>query len=82
MAGNSRGRTHGLPRSGLCYFIRSVEPPRTRARLGVPADGEIDVAALVIDGVKRTEPPLMLPPPLLIAMKDQVWHSVSNAISH
>lgn len=45
-------------------------------------DGEIDVAALVVDGVKRTEPPLTLPPPPLIAMKDQVWHSVSNAISH
>jgi hypothetical protein len=44
-------------------------------------DGEIDVAALVIDGVKRTEPPVILPPPPLIALKDQVWHGVRNAIS-
>jgi hypothetical protein len=40
-------------------------------------DGEIDVARLVLDGVKRTEPPTTLPPPALIALKDQVWHSVS-----
>ena len=41
-------------------------------------DGEIDVARLVVDGVKRTEPPVTLPPPPLIALKDQVWHGVSN----
>jgi len=44
-------------------------------------DGEIDVASLVIDGVKRTEPPETLPPPPLIALKDQIWHGVSNAVS-
>jgi len=44
-------------------------------------DGEIDVATLVIDGVRRTEPPATLPPPSLIALKDQVWHGISNAIS-
>lgn len=44
-------------------------------------DGEIDVATLVIDGVRRTEPPVILSPPSLIALKDQVWHGVSNAIS-
>jgi hypothetical protein len=44
-------------------------------------DGEIDVATLVIDGAKRTEPPVTLPPPPLIALKDQVWHGVSDAIS-
>src|SRR5260370_6902795 len=44
-------------------------------------DGEIDVANLVVDGVKRTEPPLTLAPPPLIALKDQVWHSVSNAVT-
>jgi LssY C-terminus len=43
-------------------------------------DGEIDVATLVIDGVRRTGPPVILPPPPLIALKDQVWHGVSNAI--
>jgi hypothetical protein len=43
-------------------------------------DGEIDVATLVIDGVRQTKPPVTLPPPPLSALKDQVWHSVSNAI--
>jgi hypothetical protein len=43
-------------------------------------DGEIDVASLVSNGVKRTEPPATLPPPPLIALKDQIWHGVSNAI--
>jgi hypothetical protein len=44
-------------------------------------DGEIDVADLVVDGVKRTEPPITLPPPPLIALKDQVWHSVNTAVT-
>jgi hypothetical protein len=44
-------------------------------------DGEIEVATLVIDGVPQTEPPVTLPPPPLIALKDQIWHGVSNAIS-
>jgi hypothetical protein len=43
-------------------------------------DGEIDIASLVIDGVKRTTPPATLPPPPLIALKDQIWHGVGNAI--
>src|SRR6266481_4175979 len=43
-------------------------------------DGEIDVARLVLDGAKRAEPPTTLPPPALIALKDQVWHSVSRSI--
>lgn len=43
-------------------------------------DGEIDVASLVADGVKRTEPPATLPPPPLVALKDQIWHDVGNAI--
>jgi hypothetical protein len=44
-------------------------------------DGEIDVATLVIDGVRQTAPPATLPPPPLIALKDQIWHGVSNALS-
>jgi hypothetical protein len=44
-------------------------------------DGEIDVGSLVVNGVKRTEPPATLPPPPLIALKDQIWHGVGNAIS-
>jgi hypothetical protein len=43
-------------------------------------DGEIDMGNLVADGVKRTEPPATLPPPPLIALKDQIWHGVGNAI--
>jgi hypothetical protein len=44
-------------------------------------DGEIDMASLVVDGVRRTEPPEILPPPPLIALKDQIWHGVDNAVS-
>src|SRR5215475_8894120 len=43
-------------------------------------DGEIDAATLVIDGVRRTQPPITMTPPPLIALKDQVWHGVSDAI--
>jgi len=43
-------------------------------------DGEIDVGSLVVGGVKRTTPPSTLPPPPLIALKDQIWHGLSNAI--
>jgi hypothetical protein len=45
-------------------------------------DGEIDVASLVVDGAKRTEPPRTLPPPPpRIALKDQIWHGVSKAVA-
>ena len=44
-------------------------------------DGEIDIAILVINGVRQTEPPVTLPSPPLIALKDLIWHGVSNAIS-
>jgi LssY C-terminus len=44
-------------------------------------DGEIDVASLVVNGAKRTEPPKMLPPPPLIVLKDQIWHGVRNAVT-
>lgn len=44
-------------------------------------DGEIDVATLVVDGVRRSEPPITPAPPTLIAAKDQIWHGVKNAIS-
>jgi hypothetical protein len=43
-------------------------------------DGEIDIGSLVADGVRRTEPAANLPPPPLIALKDQIWHGVGNAM--
>ena len=44
-------------------------------------DGEIDIASLVVDGIKRTEPPATLPPPRLTALKDQIWRSVSDVVT-
>lgn len=44
-------------------------------------DGEIYIATLVVDGARRTEPPVTIPPPPLIALKDQVWHRVSSVVS-
>ena len=41
-------------------------------------DGEIDFARLVEDGTKRTAPPLVLPEPLLNALKDEIWHVVAQ----
>jgi LssY C-terminus len=79
---------HDLREAGMVntFFQISGTGPTLLGRNGEGdpyyTDGEIDVATLVVDGVKRTEPPLTLPPPPLIAMKDQVWHSVSDAISH
>jgi hypothetical protein len=44
-------------------------------------DGEIVFASLVVDGVKRTEPPATLQTPPLTALKDQIWRSVSDAVT-
>src|SRR5712675_2480650 len=44
-------------------------------------DGEIDFSSLVLNGATRTEPPLILAPPTLIALKDQVWHGVSRSMA-
>ena len=44
-------------------------------------DGEIHIATLVVDGVKRAEPPVTIPAPALIALKDQIWRGVGNAIA-
>ena len=44
-------------------------------------DGDIYIATLVVDGLRRTEPPVTIPPPPLIALKDQVWHGISGAIT-
>ena len=45
-------------------------------------DGEIDMASLVVDGIKRTEPPATLPSPPLITLRDQLWHGVSEAVTN
>ena len=45
-------------------------------------DGEIDIANLVVNGEKQTKPPVTEPPPALIALKDQIWHGVGNAVGH
>jgi LssY C-terminus len=79
---------HDLAAAGMVetFFQISGTGPTLVGRNGegdrYNTDGEIDVASLVVDGVKRTEPPQTLPPPPWIALKDQVWHGVSNAVSH
>ena len=45
-------------------------------------DGEIHIATLVVDGVRRAEPPATIPAPPLIALKDQIWHGVSGAFGN
>ena len=45
-------------------------------------NGEIDIASLVVDGIKRTEPPATLPSPPLITLKDQIWRGVSDAVTN
>ena len=44
-------------------------------------NGEIEIASLVVDGIKRTDPPSTLPPPPLIALRDQLWRNVSDAVT-
>ncbi len=44
-------------------------------------DGEIHIATLVVGGIRRAEPPVSMPAPPLIALKDQVWHGVSGAFA-
>ena len=78
---------HDLQEAGMVqsFFQISGTGPTLFGRNGEGdpyyTDGEIDVANLVVDGVKRTEPPETLPPPPLIVLKDQIWHGVSNAVS-
>jgi hypothetical protein len=43
-------------------------------------DGAIYIATLVVDGTRRAEPPVTMPPPTVMALKDQVWHGISNAV--
>jgi hypothetical protein len=45
-------------------------------------DGEIHIATLVADGIRRAEPPATIPAPPLIALKDQIWHGVGDAFGN
>ena len=78
---------HDLAEAGMVqtFFQISGTGPTLFGRNGEGdpyyTDGEIDFASLVVGGVKRTEPPATLPPPPLIALKDRIWHGVSNAVS-
>lgn len=44
-------------------------------------DGEIRLATLVRDGARQSEPPVTLPAPALIALKDQIWRGISTAVA-
>lgn len=44
-------------------------------------DGEIYIATLVMGGVKNREQPATIPPPALIALKDQIWHGINGLVS-
>ncbi len=67
------------------FFQISGIGPTLRGRNGEGdpyyTDGEADVASLVVDGVKRMEPPQTLPTRPLIALKDLIWHGIGNAMS-
>ena len=77
---------HDLREAGMVqnFFQISGTGPTLFGRNGEGdpyyTDGEIDVATLVIDGVRQTAPPATLPPPPLIALKDQIWHGISDAL--
>lgn len=76
---------HDLGEAGLVrnFFQISGIGPTLFGRNGEGdpyyTDGEIDVATLVVDGIRQTEPPVTSPPPL-IALKDNVWHGISRAV--
>ena len=78
---------HDLREAGMveAFFQISGVGPTLFGRNGEGdpyyTDGEIDVARLVHNGAKRTEPSQILAPPTLIALKDQVWHGVSRSIA-
>ena len=77
---------HDLREAGMVqnFFHISGTGPTMFGRNGEGdpyyTDGEIYIATLVVDGISRTEPPLTMPPPLLIALKDRLWHGISSAV--
>lgn len=42
------------------------------------SDGEIWMSRLVPAGTKATSPPVVLPPPPFVGLKDRVWHQVAS----
>jgi LssY C-terminus len=78
---------HDLREAGMVqnFFEISGTGPTLFGRNGEGdpyyTDGEIHIATLVVDGVRQTEPPVTMPPPPLIALKDQIWRGVRNSIS-
>jgi hypothetical protein len=66
------------------YFQLSGVGPTLYGRNGggdpYYTDGEIYIATLVIGGARRSEKPVLIAPPLLIALKDSVWRNVAGAI--
>jgi LssY C-terminus len=78
---------HDLGNAGMVqtFFQISGTGPTLLGRNGEGdpyyTDGEIDVASLVVDGVKRTQAPKTLPAPPLIVLKDEIWHGVSKVLA-
>src|SRR5215475_10794412 len=78
---------HDLREAGMVqnFFQISGTGPTLFGRNGEGdpyyTDGEIDVATLVIGGVRTTGTPQVIPPPPLIALKDQVWHRINRLVS-
>ena len=66
---------------GSVTFDRGVSLSHDTGQVTHHIAPDIDLATLVVDGVRQTEPPVTLPPPTLVALKDQVWHGISRAIS-
>jgi hypothetical protein len=78
---------HDLDNAGMVqtFFQISGTGPTLLGRNGEGdpyyTDGEIDVASLVVDGVKRAREPETLPAPPLIVLKDQIWHGFSKVLA-
>jgi hypothetical protein len=56
------------------------EPGRSGEGNFCYTDGEIDVAIPAVDAARQMQSPVTISPPPLIALKDQIWRGVSNAI--
>jgi hypothetical protein len=78
---------HDLQEAGMVqsFFHVSGTGPTLFGRNGEGdpyyTDGEIYIASLTVDGSSRTEPPLTIPPPPRIALKDKIWHGVASSVS-